>query len=196
MNYLSADYWDHQYKYNQTGWDIGYVSTPLKEYFDQLKDKTIKILIPGSGNSYEAEYLWKNGFINVNVLDISELAMNSFQNRLPDFPESNLLNENFFSHTSEYDLIVEQTFFSALHPEQRKDYAAQTSELLKPNGKLIGLLFGSAFRFDGPPFGGNKEEYIRLFSPFFQILTMEMAYNSIKPRDGNELFFIMKKLNS
>ena len=28
------DFWDTQYKEGNTGWDIGRVSTPLKEYFD------------------------------------------------------------------------------------------------------------------------------------------------------------------
>lgn len=32
---------------------------PLKVYFDQLTNKDLKILIPGGGNSHEAEYLLK-----------------------------------------------------------------------------------------------------------------------------------------
>ena len=54
-----------------TGWDIGGPSTPLVKYFDQLADKQRKILIPGAGNAYEAEYLWAQGFSNVHVLDIA-----------------------------------------------------------------------------------------------------------------------------
>ncbi len=46
------NYWTNRYKIESTGWDIGYASTPLKEYIDQLSDKTIRILIPGAGNAY------------------------------------------------------------------------------------------------------------------------------------------------
>jgi len=63
-------YWSKRYEENQTGWDIGYPSTPIKTYVDQLENKDLKILIPGAGNAYEAEYLWQQGFKNVHVLDI------------------------------------------------------------------------------------------------------------------------------
>ena len=57
---LGKEYWEEKYAKNSTGWNIGYISTPIKEYIDQLQNKSIKILIPGAGNSYEAEYLWEN----------------------------------------------------------------------------------------------------------------------------------------
>jgi hypothetical protein len=44
---LSEAFWDNKYKSGETGWDIGYISTPLKKYFDQLTNKELKILIPG-----------------------------------------------------------------------------------------------------------------------------------------------------
>ena len=193
MQKLTPEFWDNNYRNNQTGWDIGFVSTPLKTYFDQIKDKAIRIIIPGAGNAYEAEYLWKNGFENVFVLDYSKLALQSFQSRFPIFPESNLLNEDFFLHSSEYDLIVEQTFFTALLPIQRNDYVSKTSQLLKSEGNLMGLLFNSHFNFDGPPFGGTQIEYENLFSPYYNFKILETANNSIKPRAGKELFFVFEK---
>ena len=66
---FDSKYWDDRYLENNLGWDIGYISTPLKEYFDQLKIKSINILIPGAGNAYEAEYLWEKGFSNVFIID-------------------------------------------------------------------------------------------------------------------------------
>ena len=65
-------------------------------------------------------------------------------------------------------------------------------DILKPGGKLAGLLFNRSFD-GGPPFGGNKDEYERLFSKRFEIKTMEDCYNSIAPRSGSELFIILKK---
>ena len=65
--------------------------------------------------------------------------------------------------------------------------------LLLPKGKLIGLFFQFLLTEVGPPFGGSKDEYLKLFSAYFDIKTLETAYNSIKPREGNELFFIFTK---
>jgi len=41
-NNYPPEYWDNFYERNSLGWDIGYVSTPLKEYFDQLINKKLK----------------------------------------------------------------------------------------------------------------------------------------------------------
>lgn len=49
---LDQEYWDKQYTSDATGWDLGTVSPPIKEYIDTLKEKNSNILIPGCGNSY------------------------------------------------------------------------------------------------------------------------------------------------
>lgn len=119
---LTKDFWNNRYIESKIGWDVGVITTPLKEYFDQLNDKTIKILIPGSGNSYEAEYLFENNFLNTYVLDYSEHALNNFRKRVPDFSESKLLNNDFFDVQGKFDLIIEQTFFCAIDKSRRSEY--------------------------------------------------------------------------
>lgn len=190
---LEEGYWTARYGRGETGWDIGYISTPIKEYMDQLGDKGLKILIPGAGHAYEAEYLWKEGFKNVWVLDISTVPLAHLKQREPDFPDDQLIHEDFFNHSGQYDLILEQTFFCALDPKLRPAYVEKTHDLLRPGGKLVGLLFQIPLHSDKPPFGGNREEYLNLFSGKFSIETMETAYNSIAPRMGNELFIRMLK---
>ncbi|MEO2062018.1 MAG: SAM-dependent methyltransferase [Christiangramia sp.] len=189
----NKNFWEKRYEENRTGWDIGEISTPLKNYIDQLQDQDLKILIPGGGNSYEAEYLFQNGFKNVHVVDIASQPLQNLKNRVPDFPESQLHHENFFSHQENYDLILEQTFFCALQPKIRASYAEKVSELLEENGKIAGILFNFEFTNDGPPFGGSKDEYLTYFSPYFKIDIFEECYNSIPPRQGKELFFKFSK---
>jgi len=191
---INSNYWDVRYEAGDPGWDIGHISTPLKEYFDQLTDREIDILIPGAGNAYEAEYLHEKGFKNVYVIEWSEKGVESFLNRYPDFPKENIFIENFFEHKGKYDLIVEQTFFCAVQPSERKHYAEKTHELLKPGGKLVGLLFDDPLFSDKPPYGGTKEEYIEYFKPFFRLKVYETAYNSIKPREGREIFINLERM--
>lgn len=189
---LSKEFWDNRYRTNETGWDIGYISTPLKHYIDQLEDKSTRILIPGGGNAYEAEYLWQQGYKNTFLLDIAPLPLENFRKRVPFFPKEQLLCEDFFQHKGEYNLILEQTFFCAIDPTLRKSYAKQMHELLKPGGKLVGLLFDdNKLNNDKPPFGGTKEEYIGYFEPYFQLKVFETAYNSITPRMARELFIML-----
>jgi SAM-dependent methyltransferase len=189
-----AAYWADRYAEGQTGWDIGYASPPIRDYLDQLEDKNLRILIPGAGNAHEAAYAWQQGFRNVFILDIAAAPLQGFQQRVPDFPEKQLIQGDFFTHQGEYDLVLEQTFFCSFppDPDQRNAYARRMYELLSPGGKLVGLWFQFPLR-EGqtePPYGGSREEYLHYFSPLFEVKTLTTAPNSIRPRAGNELFGI------
>lgn len=190
-------FWSRKYQLQTTGWDVGYPTTPIKEYIDQLENKGLRILLPGAGNAYEAEYFFQNGFLNVTVLDIALEPLNKFAERLPGFPRENLLQANFFEHEGQYDLIIEHTFFCSFPPsaDNRMAYAKKMSELLAPEGKLVGLWFTFPLdQFKGrPPYGGSIEEYKQYFDPYFLIKIFEEAYNSIKPRQENEAFGILQK---
>ena len=192
----TKNYWTQRYKDKKTGWDIGYLSTPLKTYFDQLENKALNILIPGAGNAYEAEYLYNIGFKNVTILDISEIPLAAFKKRNPSFPVSQLIQGDFFTHEASYDLIIEQTFFCSFPPleEARKTYAKQMANLLITNGKLVGLWFDFPLTEDleKRPFGGDKALYLSYLEPYFKVKTFETCFNSIP--DRNELFGIFIKV--
>lgn len=192
------DYWSKRYKDNLTGWDVGYASTPIVDYVNQLTDKSIRILIPGAGNAYEAEYLWKKGFLNVHILDVSEIPLKGFRKRNPEFPVNQIHQANFFDFKGKFDLIIEQTFFCSFVPsdKNRDAYAKQIAKLLKPTGKLIGVWFDIPLSGDleKRPFGGNKELYTSYLSPYLKTITFNPCYNSITPRKGIELFGIFEKI--
>lgn len=190
---LSESFWNNRYLNEDTGWDLGGISNPIKSYVDQLIDTNQRILIPGGGNSYEAEYLYNLGFSNVFVVDLSERALSNLKSRVPNFPTSNLIHQNFFELEANYDLIIEQTFFCAIDPKLRKAYAKQSHRLLNANGKIIGLLFNVPLNEDRPPFGGDKKEYLDYFQPLFDIEIMEPSYNSEPSRAGKELFIKLLK---
>lgn len=192
---LDAKYWNERYLSNNFGWDLGEVSPPLKNYFNQITDQNLRILIPGAGNAYEAEYLVNQGFTNVFVCDFAPEPLKALKQRCGAIKEDNLLLGDFFELKNiAFDLIIEQTFFCALHPSLRKNYFEQMHALLKPNGKLVGLLFDDKLNEDQPPFGGNQAEYKNYFHNLFGIHTYEKCYNSIKPREGRELFINLLRL--
>ncbi len=191
---LNANYWDNQYQNNETGWDLHQVSPPLKLFIDTLTDKNVRILIPGCGNAYEAEYLLDNGFTGVTLIDISSTLVNRLKEKFTGRPIQ-ILHADFFDHNEKYDLILEQTFFCALNPSLRERYAVKSFNLLNTGGRIAGLLFNIIFEKEGPPFGGTKEEYVKLFELLFTLKQFDTCHNSIKPRQGNELFIEMEKKN-
>lgn len=187
MEHLSKEFWSNRYQSSRTGWDVGEISAPIKAYFDQVSNKEIKILIPGCGYGHEAEYLFDEGFKNVHILDFAEEPLLQFQIRNPRFPKEQIHQGNFFDHVGEYDIIVEQTMFCAIDPILRQNYADKVLEILKPKGKLIGVLFNREFE-SGPPYGGTKKEYLTYFEKQFGHVMIEDCLNSIHPRMNQEFF--------
>lgn len=187
-NEFTEKYWSERWQEGRTGWDIGLVSPPLKEYFDTLEDKSIRILIPGCGNAHEAAYLHHKGFTHVFVVDIAEAPLRNFKKQFPDFPIEHIIHADFFELVGNFDLIVEQTFFCAIDRSLRKKYVEKMRNLFSENGRLVGLLFATEFQAEGPPFGGSIEEYNDLFKRHFNHCTFQPCLISIPPRMGNELF--------
>lgn len=194
MNLLDDAYWSNRYNNRDTGWDTGTITTPLKEYIDQLADKNLAILIPGCGNSYEAAYLLQHGFTDITLIDISSVLCDKLRQDFADYLSRGLkiICADFFEHQGQYDLVIEQTFFCALAPSLRTGYAQKMQQLLKPGGKLVGVLFNRSFE-GGPPFGGSETEYRSLFEPLLHINRMAPCYNSIPPRAGAESFIQLQK---
>ncbi|WP_317174944.1 class I SAM-dependent methyltransferase [Hymenobacter qilianensis] len=84
---LDETYWRTRYATGQTGWDVGAITPPLQDYFKQLgPPDNRRILIPGAGRAYEAEYLHRQGFSEVFVADLAPEALEALQQRVPSFP--------------------------------------------------------------------------------------------------------------
>lgn len=190
---LNEQFWTNRYNEGKMGWDMGRVSPPLSAYIDQLEDTSLEVLIPGAGNAYEAEYFMDKGFTSVYVNDISAAAIESFKKRVSKFPEEYLLHADFFDLDMKFDLVIEQTFFCALHPSLRKQYVEKMVELIRPGGRLVGLLFDAPMNTEHPPYGGYREEYEQYFRPAFNFLTFDACHNSHPARQGSELFMILER---
>lgn len=182
---LNDKYWSERYQENKTGWDLGSANPYLIQLVKENVQKDARILIPGAGNAYEVEELFKLGYKNVYALDWAIEPLKQLKNRIPELPDNQLVHESFFDHSAKYDLIIEQTFFCALNPALRADYVSKMHDLLVDGGKLVGVMF---MREDlpGPPFGGSIQEYETLFSSHFKDYSFKPCLHSIKPRLGSE----------
>lgn len=187
-NELDVSFWNQRWITGQTGWDIGQASPPIVQFMNQFEDKQIAILIPGCGNAYEAAFLTAQGFANITLLDIAPEAVAILRSKFAQNNQVKIICGDFFEHKGKYDLIIEQTFFCAQVLEKREAYVQRMTNLLNPKGILMGVLFDVDFEKQGPPFGGSAEEYQNLFEQYFHIKKLEPCYNSIVPRQGNELF--------
>ena len=110
-----------------------------------------------------------------------------------------MLRQDFFKLDSYYDdnfdLMLENTFFCAIDPARRIDYVRIANQILKPDGKLVGILYpiNKDINDGGPPFGVDLGLTINLFSKYFTLYTKEFSTLSIERRNGQEIFVIFKK---
>ena len=128
-------------------------------------------------------YINKKNCSNV----LKPMLINSFAGNIQAALITSKSLNNFF------DVIIEQTFFCALDPSLRNEYVRKCHQLLRKKGKVIGLLFNTNFNHNGPPYGGETDEYIALFSKMFNLLEMENSIHSVNPRKGNELWIEFEK---
>ena len=98
---LNDKYWNNRYEKLETPWDVGKVSIPLKEYFEQISDKQQKILIQGSGNGYEGEYLFNNNFTFTKHRSLNGIVCRSYVNYCVMILEH---EKTFSDHSSRFDV--------------------------------------------------------------------------------------------
>ncbi len=190
---MNREYWETRWEKQETRWDIGYAAPALTKYIDGIADKDTAVLIPGCGNAYEAEYLLNNGFTNITLIDIAQGAIGNLKRKFEGNKALTIICEDFFEHKGRYDLVLEQTFFSAIPPFKRRAYAAKMHEILTEKGRVVGVLFDEQFNNPFPPFGGCPCEYRPVFEPYFTIEKMETCYNSIESRKDREVFINLLK---
>src|SRR5690606_867630 len=150
-------------------------------------------LIPGCGNAHEAGYLLSQGFSDITLIDFVPSLTTQLEKRFSNDvgKRMRIITGDFFDHQGKYDLILEQTFLSALQPSRRPQYVDTMHSLLKKGGHLAGVLFSKIFEEECPPFGGTIDEYEKMFKDKFIIKTLEPCYNSIERRQGSEVFINM-----
>ena len=104
---------------------------------------------------------------------------------------------DFFAWKGQYDIGYDYTFFCALHPDMRKDWAAAWKGLLKPGGLLITLIFPvDPERHTGPPWPVTPEMYTEHLGDGFKLLRMEKVPEdrSHKGREGKEYLALWERL--
>lgn len=188
--------WQEHYDANDLGWDLGKVSPPFVKLWQEGKLPIGKALVPGCGRGHEVVFLAENGF-DVTGIDYSTGAITYLNNALKERSlKGEVLCQDFFnldeSHNSAYDLVLEQTFFCAIPPRQRADYALNVSRILKPGGVLIGLFY-HAGQPGGPPHNTTREDIEIHFSKHFEIQELNKTSLSAEQRKDKEWLAILRK---
>ena len=110
-------------------------------------EKTARIIDVGAGASTLVDDLLKSGYQHIDVLDISQEALDIAQTRLGDSAKAvnwhcaNILKADLEKH--QFDVWHDRAVFHFLTDEdERQQYVEQVFKALKPGGKVIISTFG------------------------------------------------------
>lgn len=207
--------WDAIWKAQKMGWDAGRSSPALvsllqeEERYRSNSTQFKTALVPGCGTGYDLITLATHvkGLQTVHGIDLSETAVdvarkfvaeNLQKLEKSEMPVVEAFQADFFklptTSTCTYDLIFDYTFFCALSPSMRQQWAETYAQLLTPeSGELICLEFplhkAADERDKGPPFLVSHETYAQVLEPlgFECVMYREPAeVKGHEPRQGKE----------
>ncbi|KAJ1703755.1 hypothetical protein LUZ63_003534 [Rhynchospora breviuscula] len=183
--------WEKSWEEGITPWDLG-MPTPVVVHLVQTQViPKGRVLVPGCGTGHDVVALAGPERYVVG-LDISGTAIKKAKELSASSPNReyfSFLAEDFFNwNPSEpFDLIFDYTFFCALEPVLRSAWAKKISEILKPEGELITLIYVITDQKEGPPFNNNVSDYEEVLSPLgFKQIYIEDNELAVKPRKGRE----------
>lgn len=161
------------------------VSSLLEENGD-FSEKQVTSIMLCEGDFFDETNTWEN----IDSIDCG--IANNNGNGLPTQTDSSI--------GKTFDFIFDYTFFCALPPDLRHQWASRMSTLLEPrSGRLLTLIFpilpdedeSKTHEPEGPPYPVTVEEYKRVLEPFgFRIVPGMGPYEStdtVKERVSKEL---------
>jgi len=183
----------------------GAFKSALETRLVDVKDK--KCFVPGCGRGYDVFELVQHGALSVTGLEIAPSAITAANDYLQqsgvDPYRGKVIEGDFFDSTvttPEYDVGYDYTFFCALHPSMREDWAKAWARHIKPDGELVTLIFPveAEPRDSGPPFCVHPDAYSAVLTAngflntYLEKIPDEKSHAG---REGKEWFAKWKRLS-
>jgi thiopurine S-methyltransferase len=196
-----ADAWEAIYQDDDAGWDLGEVSPPLKALVAEDGLPPGPGLVLGCGTGHEVAWLYGQG-IDAHGVDFAPSAVVAAQARLPTDEAERIIAADVLalaggqseSQAGRWAWLFDRTFFCALQPTQRADYARAVHGLLQPGGIMFALQMRTQFS-DRQPFDSTPGLYISgLEAQGMSLLqARKLDAESHSRRRGRETLVVMGK---
>lgn len=151
MNTSAQDHWENVYgtkNANEVSWTQAIPTTSLDSIHSFSLPKSAKIIDIGGGDSKLVDYLLKEGFENITVLDISARALEKAKKRLGDQAQKvNWIVSDViqFKPDTHYDVWHDRATFHFLTTDQQIDQYLQIAR-----NAVAGFLTIGTFAENGP----------------------------------------------
>ena len=198
MNSLTAQGWEEKYQKGEALWDKGAPSPPMQQYLKRhpMRGRT---LVPGCGYGHEVALAVAHG-LDATGLDIAPTAVTAARALYPQLAERFVVGD-LFNPPPElrgaFDLVLEHTCMSGLHPTLRADYRRGIDLTLRRGGLLIGVWYINpdlAPGDEGPPFPFSVPDLTALFAQGYEIVDDYVPDVSFAPRKGRERMRVLRRV--
>ncbi|XP_041989791.1 probable thiol methyltransferase 2 isoform X1 [Salvia splendens] len=174
-----------------TPWDLGNPTPVLVHLHNTGSLPKGRALVPGCGSGYDvvAMACAEHHVVGLDVSDIAIKKAIELTSGSPNAEHCTFLKTDFFTWCPDqlFDLIFDYTFFCAIEPELRSLWAKKMSNLLKPDGELITLIYPIDDHEGGPPYKVSVADYEEeLHTVGFEATQISENELAIAPRKGRE----------
>jgi len=191
--------WEGIYRKGEVFWNRGKPSPPLKQYLERhsLRGRT---LVPGCGHGHEVALAVEHGLDAIG-LDIAPTGIAEAQALYPQLAERFVTGDLFdppADMCGAFDVILEHTCMSGLHPSLRADYRRGIDLTLRPGGLLIGVWFINPDLDpgdEGPPYPFPVSDLTALFADGYEIVEDYVPEVSFATRATQERIRVLRRVD-
>lgn len=190
--------WDQLYQRGEAFWDKGAPSPPMQQYLERQAVRG-RTLVPGCGLGHDVALAMAHG-LDALGLDIAPTAVREARALYPQIA-GRFVAGNLFDPAPElrgaFDVVLEHTCMSGLHPSLRADYRRGIDLTLRPGGLLIGVWFINPDLDpgeEGPPFPFSVPDLSALFADGYEIIEDYVPDVSFDSRAGRERVRVMRRI--
>jgi SAM-dependent methyltransferase len=190
--------WDDAYRKGEIFWDKGAPSPPLKQYLERYKVRG-RTLVPGCGHGHEVALAVQFG-LDATGLDIAPTGIAEARKLYPQLAGRFAVGDLFDpppEMRGAFDIVLEHTCMSGLHPSLRTSYRRGIDLTLKPGGLLIGVWYINPDLDpgdEGPPFPFRVPDLTALFADGNEIVHDYVPDVAFKGREGRERVRVLRRL--
>jgi methyl halide transferase len=190
--------WEELYQKGEIFWDKGAASPPLKQYLER-QAVSGRALVPGCGHGHEVALAVEHG-LDVTGLDIAPTAVAEARALYPKLAERFVAGDLFNppdTMRDAFDVVLEHTCMSALHPSLRGDYRRGIDLTLRRGGLLIGVWFinpNLGPGEEGPPFPFSVPDLTALFAEGYEIVEDYVPDVAFDTRAGRERVRVLRRV--
>ena len=169
----------------------------MKEYLARHRTRG-RALVPGCGRGHEVALAVECGLDAVG-LDISPTAVKEAQALYPQLAQRFVVGSLFYpppAMRGAFDVVLEHTCMSGLHPTFRPQYRRGIDLTLRRGGLLIGVWYIDP-QLDpgeeGPPYPFKVDDLTALFSDGYEIVEDYIPNVAFEGREQRERLRVLRK---